>query len=55
MPLVGTWVAEGRFGEAAVVEGTDGIELEVAGSRTGEKDAPDEEDEVMLIRRGPRF
>ncbi len=55
MPLAGTWVAEGRFGEAAVVEGTDGIELEAVGSRIGEKDAPDEEDEVILIRREGKF
>jgi len=52
--LTGTWVAEERFGEATVVEGMDGRELAVAGSRTGENDAPDEEDEVILIRRGVR-
>jgi hypothetical protein len=55
MPLAGICVAKERFGEAAVVEGTEGIELEAVGSRTGEKDAPDEEDEVILIRRGARF
>jgi hypothetical protein len=53
--LRGTWVAEERFGEAAVVEGIDGKELAVLGSRTGENDAPDEEDEVILIRRGVRL
>jgi len=48
-------VTEERFGEAAVVEGMDGMELAIVGSRTGENDAPDEEDEVILIRRGVRL
>lgn len=55
MLLTGICVAEERFGEVDVVEGTEGIGLEAVGSRTGEKDAPDEEDEVILIRRGARF